>query len=81
MLNGVNIPAGAVKPMETLINFYQPRKSKPDWEWKTLCSAKAVTYDTASSEADIIAALNEMFEQMMIKEQELDQFIEEANLK
>ena len=46
-----------------------------------MCSAKAVTYDTASSEADIIAALNEMFEQMMIKEQELDQFIEEANLK
>ncbi len=81
MLSGVNIPAGAVKPMETLIDFYQPRKSKPDWEWKTLCSAKAVTYDTASSEADIIAALNEMFEQMMIKEQELDQFIKEANLK
>ena len=71
MLSGVNVPAAAIKPMEALIDFYQPRKSKPDWEWKTLLSAKTVTYATATTEDDIITALNEMFEQMMLKEQAL----------
>ena len=70
-LSGTNVPATAVKPMETLIEFYQPRKSKPDWEWKSLFSTKPVTYETASSEVEIIAALNDMFEQIMIKEQAL----------
>ena len=69
-LSNTNAPIAFNEPFDKLFRFFNAYPSKSDWKWRLLVTSKSFRYTVDTSEAEIIAALDEQLEYMLSQEAE-----------
>lgn len=70
-ISSKNAPAELMDEFEKLIDFYRPRRSKPDWEWKRLYSTTTADYSSNTTKEQIWSQLDKMLAEVLQVEKDL----------
>ena len=70
-ISSTNAPKPLMDEFNKLIEFYKPRRTNSDWEWKRIHSTDAVHYSDDITKEQIFAQLDKMLSEMLALEAEL----------
>lgn len=70
-ISSKNAPAELKAEFEKLIDFYKPRRSKSDWEWKRLYSTPTADYNSNTTKEQIWSQLDKMLAEVLEVEKAL----------